>query len=323
MSLTYRATQVPAAEQDVSKPRQTNVAKRTLPVLTELQSKELKTWALVCVILHSILALSAIIVGILPDGSQYQVGLQWWRYREKSVSVDTPITWNLCFASAAFALLSAMFHMITLANWDHYISNLSFGNPYRWAEYSLSASVMAVSIAVMIGVRELATLILVFGAHMAIMWAGLALEISKDRFKLKDEDSSDGFVIIKEKIPNFGDYRPKMYKWLFELGVWVSFIVIMVANWVALLGVDPLSRVPLVAWFTIIGMMFTFTSFGLWQVFAMHTDGMTFFTYELGYYLLSVFAKTQLFAYVLWGAFGNKQWLSMNDVVCGLVNKTV
>jgi len=216
-----------------------------------------------------------------------------------------------------------MFHLVTLANWEHYIENLSFGNPYRWAEYSLSASVMAVSISVMIGVRELATLMLIFGSHMAIMWSGLALEISKDRFKLKDEDSTDGFVTIKEKVPNFGDYKPKKYKWIFETGVWIAFGVIMAANWLALLGVDPLSRVPLVAWFTIVGMMITFASFGLWQVFAMHTDSMSFFTYELGYYVLSVFAKTQLFVYVLWGAFGDKQWLSMNNIICSLVNKTV
>jgi heliorhodopsin len=80
---------------------------------------------------------------------------------------------------AAFLLLAAVDHL-TLSvgrprRW--YEANVARGiNPARWWEYSVSASLMIVLIAMLAGVSELVALIALFGANAAMILFGLVQE---------------------------------------------------------------------------------------------------------------------------------------------------
>jgi len=112
------------------------------------------------------------------------------------------------------------------------------GNTYRWVEYSISASIMAVTISMLIGVRDFHYLLLTFAFYWQTMYFGLAYEIN---------NNID--VIIQ--------------KWVVQIGAWTGYIVAQASGWVYLLGNRPLSRVPPVAWATIASMGWWFSIFGL------------------------------------------------------------
>jgi hypothetical protein len=80
---------------------------------------------------------------------------------------------------AAFLLLAAVDHLALSGGrarrW--YEANVARGiNPARWWEYSLSASLMVVLIAMLAGVSEVVALIALFGANAAMILFGLVQE---------------------------------------------------------------------------------------------------------------------------------------------------
>ncbi len=88
-------------------------------------------------------------------------------------------------AVAAFLLLAALDHLLValppVRGW--YERNLARGiGPARWLEYSLSASLMVVLIAMLTGVSDLGTLIAVFGVNAAmILFGWLSERANEDR----------------------------------------------------------------------------------------------------------------------------------------------
>jgi len=80
---------------------------------------------------------------------------------------------------AVFLLLAALDHGLMAAPRIHgwYERNLRRGrNPARWWEYSVSASLMIVLIAMYTGIGDLAALIAIFGVNAAMILFGLAME---------------------------------------------------------------------------------------------------------------------------------------------------
>jgi Heliorhodopsin len=80
---------------------------------------------------------------------------------------------------AAFLLLAAVDHLTLSAGRPRrwYEANVRRGvNPARWWEYSVSASLMIVLIAMLAGVSELVALIALFGANAAMILFGLVQE---------------------------------------------------------------------------------------------------------------------------------------------------
>ena len=81
---------------------------------------------------------------------------------------------------AAFLFMSAMAHfLLTLPRiYDWYVRNLKKGANYaRWMEYSFSASLMIVVIAMLSGVYDLSTLILLFFLNMMMILFGWMMEL--------------------------------------------------------------------------------------------------------------------------------------------------
>jgi hypothetical protein len=80
---------------------------------------------------------------------------------------------------AAFLVLAAVDHLTVSVGRPRrwYEANVSRGiNPARWWEYSLSASLMVVLIAMLAGISELVALIALFGANAAMILFGLVQE---------------------------------------------------------------------------------------------------------------------------------------------------
>ena len=79
-----------------------------------------------------------------------------------------------------FLFLSALAHILiaSLRVYEWYSRNLAKGINYaRWIEYSLSASVMIVVIAMLVGIYDIASLILIFALNAAMILFGLMMEL--------------------------------------------------------------------------------------------------------------------------------------------------
>jgi hypothetical protein len=82
-------------------------------------------------------------------------------------------------AVAAFLLLAAIDHLVVAAPRVHqwYERNLDARANYaRWIEYSISASIMIVLIALFVGIRDVAALLAIFGVNTAMILFGLLME---------------------------------------------------------------------------------------------------------------------------------------------------
>ena len=79
---------------------------------------------------------------------------------------------------AVFLGLAAVDHFVVATFYrKQYEGNVAEGvNPTRWIEYSLSASIMVVLIAMLAGVSDVVALLMMFGANAAMILFGLVME---------------------------------------------------------------------------------------------------------------------------------------------------
>ena len=94
-------------------------------------------------------------------------------------STQTLFDLNLAYLIVAFFLLSAVAHLIVATVYNkRYEANLTLGiNKVRWIEYALSASTMMVAIALLSGVYDLSSLVMVFGLTAVMNLMGLVMEL--------------------------------------------------------------------------------------------------------------------------------------------------
>ena len=87
---------------------------------------------------------------------------------------DLSIPWGV----AAFLILSSIFHLLVAAPFaSRYRDQLSRGqNHFRWIEYSLSASLMIVLIAMLTGISDVAALVALFGVNASMIFFGSVQE---------------------------------------------------------------------------------------------------------------------------------------------------
>lgn len=81
---------------------------------------------------------------------------------------------------ATFLFLSAIAHFLIAAPgiYEWYARNLTRGINYaRWVEYSFSASLMIVVVAMLVGIYDIASLILIFAVNAAMILFGLMMEL--------------------------------------------------------------------------------------------------------------------------------------------------
>lgn len=94
---------------------------------------------------------------------------------ERTELFDVRIAWGV----ALFLFLSAFAHLLIISPgiFGWYRANLRRNRNYaRWIEYSVSASVMIVLIAMITGITEVAALIALFGVNASMIFFGLLME---------------------------------------------------------------------------------------------------------------------------------------------------
>lgn len=88
---------------------------------------------------------------------------------------DVPIVW----AAGSFLLLSALFHAIvaTVGRRAYEAELAREQNRFRWVEYSLSSTVMILAICLVFGIGDVAGLLGIAGANVAMILFGWVMEV--------------------------------------------------------------------------------------------------------------------------------------------------
>ena len=181
-------------------------------------------------------------------------------------------------AVAAFLFVSALAHMVAAGpGWGKYQRDLaSHRNELRWIEYSVSASLMIVLIAMITGIADIAALIALFGVNASMILFGWLQE----RY---EEPGRAGW-------------------WLFVFGC-VAGIVPWVAIGIYLWGPGASAEPPGFVYAIFVSLFVLFNSFALNQFLQYRQVG-PWRSYQFGeavYVLLSLVAKSAL----AWQVFAN------------------
>lgn len=152
--------------------------------LTPDRSDRLRTLNLVAAALHAVSGTLMVVLG----ATDFRLGITVFNLGGPP---GTPIAegvldelWGLPLAlgTAAFMWLSALFHLIiATVGRATYVDELRHGrNRFRWVEYSLSATLMIVLIALVTNVTDVAALIAIAFANVAMILFGWLMEVAND-----------------------------------------------------------------------------------------------------------------------------------------------
>lgn len=111
----------------------------------------------------------------LPITASYLDGPPGSGAGQPQTLADLSVAWGV----AVFLFLSAFFHLLVASPgvYDRYRRGLAEGrNNFRWVEYSLSASVMIVLIAMLTGILDVAALVALFGVNASMIFFGAVQE---------------------------------------------------------------------------------------------------------------------------------------------------
>ncbi len=174
---------------------------------------------------------------------------------------------------AVFLFLSAAAHFfIATVYYKKYVAQLAKGiNVARWVEYALSASVMIVGIALLVGIYDLASLIMLFALVAIMNLLGLVMEIHNQTTKKT----------------NWISY------WLGCLAGVVPWVVIALALW---LGADNGSTAPTFVYWIFVSIFVFFNAFAINMALQYKKVGpwKDYLYGEFIYIILSLVAKSLL-----------------------------
>jgi hypothetical protein len=126
---------------------------------------------------------ASIILGWAKDGADWPINASYLKLNEISNTLE-PATKqvggiNLALLVAMFFLVSSAFHFAIRTTWNkQYYKDLSTGvNRFRWLEYSISASIMMVAIALLTGVYDISSLVMIFALTSIMNLMGLVMEL--------------------------------------------------------------------------------------------------------------------------------------------------
>ncbi len=200
----------------------------------------------------------------------------------QTISTRTEVLFELPIglAVAAFLFMSALAHWAVASPWLYpwYVRNLKKNINYaRWIEYSFSASWMLVIIALLVGIFDFGTLLLIFVASMVMNLCGMLME-------MRNQDRKEV------------DWAPFYVGCIAGLVPWVVIIAYFVG------AIAPFSdTIPSFVYLIIVSLFITFNIFPLNMIFQYRKKGKwaDYLVGERGYIVLSLFAKSIL-AWQVW-----------------------
>ena len=206
--------------------------------------------------------------------------------------VDVPLAWG----TAAFLFLSALFHLVIVSPWGfpRYVAELERGrNRFRWVEYALSSTLMIVLIALVTGITDLAALIGIAFANIAMILFGWLMEVSNNGLMHgRDESSARG---------SRAWWTPFWFGCVAGIGPWAAIAAYLVVTISVLGGEGP----PGFVWGIIASLFVLFNTFAInqWLQYRQVGRWRDYLFGERQYVILSLVAKSvlawQIFANVL------------------------
>ena len=142
------------------------------------RAASLRRWNIGLGFVHAVQAVAVLALATafaLPVTATFMEGPPGTPAGAPTTLFDVSVAWGV----ALFLLLSAVFHwLVALPGvFGRYTSGLTAQHNYfRWAEYSLSSSVMIVLIAMLTGISDVAALIGIFAANAAMIFFGAVQE---------------------------------------------------------------------------------------------------------------------------------------------------
>lgn len=190
-------------------------------------------------------------------------------------------TVTIGYGVAAFSLLSAFFHLLvaTVAKRTYERAIANHQNPFRWIEYSLSATLMIVLITMLLGEYDIGALIGVAGANASMILFGWLME----RQNGPDDDV---------------DWYPFVFGCIAGLIPWVVIVIYFQG---ALGNAD--EAVPVWVWAIMASVFILFNCFAVNQFLQYKRVGKwrRYVVGEGAYIVLSLVAKTALMWQVYFG----------------------
>ena len=147
---------------------------------------KLKKFNLIMGIVH---AFQGVLVLLISNDATRDVTTNYLSFNEVTESLEpatrTLFTLEIAPLVAIFFFLSAAAHLfIATVGYKEYAKDLKKGiNRFRWYEYSLSASLMIVLIAMLSGIFDAGTLLALFGLTAVMNLLGLAMEVHNQTTK--------------------------------------------------------------------------------------------------------------------------------------------
>lgn len=251
----------------------------------EKQQKRLKAWHWALFVIHLIAAiLLAVLIQtqsspIPLDVRQHQIEVdvtssEGYRWTSKSIGGVNPTALiAIFFGVTAGAHLYYATDVFGSGMYSRHVFNEQM-NPSRWVEYAFSATVMILLIAVVSGVKDFDTILLVCLGTGVIMLQGFIVEAQMAKGKKEGQNAVtltatvSGwalltliFLII---LTNFGRRLTELQTIGYNLPSWLQYV-----------------SIPMLAWFS---------SFGFVQLVQIFKGG-AFFKYEYAYTILSAASK--------------------------------
>jgi len=140
--------------------------------------RSVRRWNIGLGFVHAIQAIAVLALATafaLPVTASFLAGPPGTPPEAPTTLFEVSVAWGV----ALFLLLSAGFHWLVSAPgvFGRYVSGLEAQHNYfRWAEYSLSSSIMIVLIAMLTGISDIAALIGIFAANAAMIFFGAVQE---------------------------------------------------------------------------------------------------------------------------------------------------
>jgi len=154
--------------------------------MSKISFDNLRTFNLLMAATH---ALQAILILILSKTFTLPISGSYLSFNKSTQSLEptTKFLFDLSLPAliALFFILSAVAHLIIATVYNkRYNQNLKRGiNKARWIEYALSASIMMVSIALLVGIYDLVSLVMIFALTAIMNLMGLMMEVHNQTTK--------------------------------------------------------------------------------------------------------------------------------------------
>ena len=140
---------------------------------------------------NAVMGLLHLVQGVLmiaiSNDTTFPIYTNFLRFDLETFSLvpNSTLVYELRFgpAVAVFLLMSAVAHLIlSTFGYRWYVKNLKKGmNPARFYEYALSSSLMIVLIAMLVGMWDLGSLILIFGINAMMNLFGIMMELHNQK----------------------------------------------------------------------------------------------------------------------------------------------